>query len=189
LSDVSVTLIAGNFVTVCTASVKELCELSFDAATDSTVKGVVATYAAYASGSLGVAVSENMAGSVHTYSGIYGTGRELSQYFGYVRYDVIGQRLILGAPKNENARITVTYLFGSEELTYTFEPGQAELAIPIFRLNATSEIRAVFTSSEGVYGCSFNLFDVYAFAKEGTSARTFLGTLLAYYEAATVDNK
>ena len=84
----------------------------------------------------------------------------------------------------KNAKYTVTYRFGQEDLTYTLEAGESELSIPIFRLAANSDISVSVEGEDEAY--TFNLYDVYRYGKVGTSARTYLAYHLAYTEALAV---
>ena len=149
------------------------------------MKRVIATYAAYSSAALGntPAPDSEMAQLVHQYSAKYGTDAALRDILGYVRYNIIDGALVLGAPK-KNAKYTVTYRFGQEDLTYTLEAGESELSIPIFRLAANSDISVSVEGEDEAY--TFNLYDVYRYGKVGTSARTYLAYRLAYTEALAV---
>lgn len=189
-ADVSVTLLADGFMSYSSASIERLVEASFAAAEGDGLKTVIATYAAFSKASLGNALptESEMAQYVHKYSGEYGTGAELREILGYVRYNIIDGALVLGAPK-KNAAYTVTYRFGTEDLKYTLGIGESELSIPIFRLAANADISVSVEGEDTVY--TFNLYDVYRYGKVGTSARTYLAYRLAYAEvlAALNENK
>lgn len=187
-ADVSVTLLADGFMSYSSASIERLVEASFAAAEGEGLKTVIATYAAFSKASLGNALptESEMAEYVHKYSGEYGTGADLREILGYVRYNIIDGALVLGAPK-KNAAYTVTYRFGTEDLTYTLGIGESELSIPIFRLAPNADISVSVEGEDNVY--TFNLYDVYRYGKVGTSARTYLAYRLAYAEVLAALNE